>query len=152
MVIECAWCKKILGEKPPYEDRSITSSICDECRKKYFGEEDEIMDRAKYNSCMSPYMKGQMPVEERRLKFCVGSKLCSGKAKSEEEARRICSQPKPPKPESARRVKKPVSCEKEMFQLTECMVEHIDMDQASNVNSIGSAIMNALMACRCPDE
>lgn len=25
-----------MGEKPPYEDKSVTHSICDECRAKYF--------------------------------------------------------------------------------------------------------------------
>ncbi len=36
MIIKCAWCQKILGEKPPYEDKSETHTVCEECRKKYF--------------------------------------------------------------------------------------------------------------------
>jgi hypothetical protein len=38
MIIKCAWCGKYMGEKPPYEDKSITHSICEECRAKHFPE------------------------------------------------------------------------------------------------------------------
>ena len=31
MEIQCAWCKKILGEKPPFGDKGITHSICEKC-------------------------------------------------------------------------------------------------------------------------
>jgi hypothetical protein len=34
MVIECAWCKKILGKKAPLKDVSVTHSICESCMKK----------------------------------------------------------------------------------------------------------------------
>ena len=30
----CAWCGREMGEKPPYDDPSITHSICDECLPK----------------------------------------------------------------------------------------------------------------------
>ena len=36
MIIVCAWCKKRMGEKPPYEDKSETHGICQECLEKYF--------------------------------------------------------------------------------------------------------------------
>jgi hypothetical protein len=36
LVIKCAWCGKYLGEKEPYEDKSVTHGICPECRAKYF--------------------------------------------------------------------------------------------------------------------
>lgn len=38
MKVVCAWCKKQLGSKPPYEDTSVTHSICPECKAKYFPE------------------------------------------------------------------------------------------------------------------
>lgn len=38
MKVVCAWCNKELGEKEPLEDTSITHSICDECKNKYFKE------------------------------------------------------------------------------------------------------------------
>jgi|GEM_PF-4672443 len=36
LVIKCAWCGKYLGEKEPFEDKSVTHGICPECRAKYF--------------------------------------------------------------------------------------------------------------------
>ena len=36
LVIKCAWCGKYMGEKEPYEDKSVTHGICPECRAKYF--------------------------------------------------------------------------------------------------------------------
>jgi len=36
MIIKCAWCGKYMGEKPPYEDKGITHSICPECKAKHF--------------------------------------------------------------------------------------------------------------------
>jgi len=36
LIIRCAWCGKYLGEKEPYEDKSVTHTICPECRAKYF--------------------------------------------------------------------------------------------------------------------
>jgi len=56
------------------------------------------MDRAAFNSCMRPYMGGKgKSKEERRMNMCIGAKLCTGKAKTEEEALKICNKPKLPK-------------------------------------------------------
>lgn len=56
------------------------------------------MDREAYNQCMKPHMSGKgKSKEERRIGMCVGAKLCTGKASTEEEALRICSVPKLPK-------------------------------------------------------
>jgi len=40
LIIKCAWCGKYLGEKEPYEDKSVTHGICPECRAKYFPKKD----------------------------------------------------------------------------------------------------------------
>ena len=34
MIRQCGWCKKLLGEKAPYRDKSVTHSICEVCQKK----------------------------------------------------------------------------------------------------------------------
>lgn len=41
MIVKCAWCGKIIGEKEPLEDKSVTHGICPECVKKYFPEKKE---------------------------------------------------------------------------------------------------------------
>ena len=39
MLIRCAWCGRVTGNKPPFGggyDKEITDGICDECQVKYF--------------------------------------------------------------------------------------------------------------------
>ena len=39
MIIRCAWCKKITGDKPPFGgkyDSQITDGICQDCIDKLF--------------------------------------------------------------------------------------------------------------------
>lgn len=104
------------------------------------------MDRTSYNRCMSPYMKGSKPKEQRQLDFCIGSKVCSQKAKNEEEAKQICLLPKEPKPFKAKRGNGR-DCGREVSELTRCIVSKIDMDLASE--SMENAIIGAMMECRC---
>ena len=64
------------------------------------------MSREQYTACMTPAMRAfpkGIPREERSLLFCMAAKKCSGKVSSDAEARSICSQPKPPKPEGTRK-------------------------------------------------
>ena len=111
------------------------------------------MKREEYRDCMGKAMKGITGIsrEERGKLFCVNAKLCSGKSKTREEAERVCSLPKPPKAPKAKRATGQ-SCEKEVLGLSQCMVDHIDMGMASNINSVGAAIANAMMRCRCPGQ
>jgi hypothetical protein len=111
------------------------------------------MDRKEYNQCMVPYMKGSKPKEQRQLDMCVGAKICSGKAGTEDEAKIICSLPKEPKPVKTGRAKKGQSCEKEAGKLAQCMMNYFENNdlykQILNVNSVGIAIENALLECSC---
>ena len=52
-----------------------------------------VVDRKAYNACMRPYMVGSKPKEQRKYDFCVGAKLCSGKAATETEAGSLCALP-----------------------------------------------------------
>lgn len=109
------------------------------------------MRREEYNACISKGLKGKtFGKEERKLEFCVVAKLCSSKIKDREEAERICSLPKEPKPLKASKKQKPQSCEKEVAKVAHCMVDKIDMNLASNINSIETAIINAMVECQCP--
>ena len=49
LVIKCAWCGKYLGEKEPYEDKSVTHGICPECRAKYFPKKDGLLPQAHHS-------------------------------------------------------------------------------------------------------
>ena len=62
-----------------------------------------MASREVYTQCMIPHMKGGGP--DRKLRFCIGAKLCSGKAKTEAEARELCLLPKEPKPATAKKAR-----------------------------------------------
>lgn len=113
------------------------------------------MNREEYRSCISPYITGSKPKEQRRLDFCVGAKICSGKTKDREEAERLCKEAaKIPKPSRATgsRKRSPKTCEREVREIANCMVKNIDMNLASNINSVEMAITNSMMECRCPGQ
>lgn len=110
------------------------------------------MDRQKYNTCMVPWMKGGGA--DRKLRFCIGAKLCSGKFKTEEEAREVCLLPKEPKPLKVKAKRDGAkSCEKGAIELTQCMMNYFEEKklyrQILNVNTVGTAIANALLECEC---
>ena len=46
--------------------------------------------REEYNSCMIPWIKGKEGMD-RRMSFCAGAKICSGKAEDLDEAKEKCS-------------------------------------------------------------
>lgn len=50
-----------------------------------------MANRTEYNNCMRPFITGSKPKEERRQAFCIGAKICSHKAQTEEEALHLCS-------------------------------------------------------------
>lgn len=91
------------------------------------------MDRKVYNKCMGDYIrgKGKTP-EERRIGFCVGAKMCSGKAAEESEARELClvarSEPKPPK---VRKNAKKDTCDLNIFQELMSQYENVYINTAS---------------------
>lgn len=41
MIIQCAWCKKVLGEKEPLDNKNTTHTICGDCFDKVEREENE---------------------------------------------------------------------------------------------------------------
>ncbi len=61
------------------------------------------MDRKAFNSCVSAGLSGKhFTPEQRKMEFCIIAKKCA-KNLPREEAQRICSLPKPPKPEGTKK-------------------------------------------------
>lgn len=91
----------------------------------------KMATRTEFNACMKPYMTGGGP--ERKERFCTGAKICSGKAKTEEEARRLCAEaatnPKEPKKPKARRTKT-ANCQKEMKELAKLVAPELGVSEA----------------------
>lgn len=91
------------------------------------------MNREEYNSCVAKGMTGKkFSGDERKLEFCVVAKTCSGKAKSRDDAVRLCKEPKPEKPtkkeKASRRKSKALlgdNCGEKMEKLHTCLVENL---------------------------
>ena len=41
IVVICGWCSKEMGRKPGLGERRMSHSLCDECKQKYFPEDQE---------------------------------------------------------------------------------------------------------------
>lgn len=52
MVIQCAWCKDILGEKEPYGVLELTHTICDLCADEMMKREEERKRRERRENKM----------------------------------------------------------------------------------------------------
>lgn len=95
------------------------------------------MDRASYNACMKPYMSGGG--EDRKRRFCIGAKICSGKASDEKGADRICAEaainPKPrkTKKEPAKQTYK-VCTLGDLKVISTCLSEKIDLSKLTPDN------------------
>lgn len=50
-----------------------------------------MASREQYNACMRPFITGSKPKDQRKRDFCVGAKICSGKAETQEEALELCA-------------------------------------------------------------
>lgn len=47
MIVQCGWCSKPMGQKPPLEDKSVTTTICPSCmRKQVLKIESQSMEQA----------------------------------------------------------------------------------------------------------
>ena len=62
MIIRCAWCKKIIGDKPPYGgkyDEGFTDGICDDCLNRYFPHHaDKIKQELEVENIENIYKEG----------------------------------------------------------------------------------------------
>jgi hypothetical protein len=71
----------------------------------------EVMaSRAEYNKCIRPYITGSKPKEQRKVDFCIGAKICSGKAANRDQAVALCSKPKSKETEQ-KPTRKPSPCD-----------------------------------------
>jgi len=100
--------------------------------------------RTEYNKCMVPYMKGSG--EDKKLGFCVGAKICSGKATSEDQARQIClTEPKKqPKPRKSKK-----SCGTDMEELAACAVGKLTPEVLSSSRGLDRILTEILQECSC---
>ena len=114
------------------------------------------MNREEYNACMKPYMSGSKSKEQRQRDFCVGAKVCSGKAKTEDEAIAICSTPKLPKWAKALLPKKqePATCQikdtraKENLEL---ILLKVNEGEPEDARPLAAQTLNDILTCHAKD-
>jgi len=120
------------------------------------------MDRAQYNSCMVPYMRGAGKTkEQRQMGMCIGAKLCTGKAKTEAEAKEICSRPKEPKVKTAATVsdmptkkrKSPknamIICKNLGIEEADCILKSLEKSGMTITDDFRNTVVNATVECQC---
>lgn len=101
------------------------------------------MDRDSYTACMVPFMKGGGP--DRKLRFCIGAKVCSQKAATEAEAEQICINQPPKEPKS--RVSRSGKCITEAPKLAACLSTNLDMDGLT-IDNLEVRLEAALIHCQ----
>ena len=106
------------------------------------------MDKKKYNTCVGDALRGKSYTkEERKMEFCIASKLCSGKSSSREAAIKTCeakaSQPKPATTSKTRGKQKGGTIRLVLLTTTDCkpcseaktyLKEHIDRGDVEILN------------------
>ncbi len=103
------------------------------------------MNREEYNACMSPYVKGKDKTkEERRLAFCIGAKICSGKVKTEDEARTICMAPRLPKWASKNEESDNLPCPEKVDRALRTIVTVKDMIKSGETDKIKEPLVTIL--------
>ena len=102
-----------------------------------------------YTDCMKPYMAGGGT--DRKLRFCVGAKLCSGKSATEADANKLCSQPRETKeraPVKERTKERAGQCAVNMAPLAACAIRKIDWDTITQ-ETFAEHLTAALQECSC---
>ena len=112
------------------------------------------MDRTEYTACMTPHMKGKGKTREERARaMCIGAKLCTGKASTEEEAVRLCEEASrakaeaepsgEPKPKRTTRKILGRDCDQKAATLGECLLPILD------INDLERSLRRGLAICGC---
>lgn len=101
-----------------------------------------MADRTAYNQCMRPWMAGGG--EEKKLNFCIGAKVCSGKM-DEDEARKVCLE-NPPAPRSLN--VRGQKCLEKQPAIAACLAKTIDFDNLTTAN-VEDKLREALERCAC---
>jgi len=86
--------------------------------------------REEYTACMKPYMTGGGP--ERKERFCIGAKICSGKANNQQEAIKLCAEAaaNPKAPKAKRGARKCVITP----DMAVCIIESLGGSEITHVN------------------
>lgn len=96
-----------------------------------------------YTNCMKPWMKGAKEIDGVKA-MCVGAKMCTGKARSQDEAIAICKSQPAAAPRSGRAVKG-AKCMANLDQYVECFMSKINFE----ADDMEEEIKKAISSCIC---
>jgi hypothetical protein len=113
------------------------------------------VDRATYNTCVADRLRGQqLTKEERRLAFCMASKICSGKCSSEEEATNVCNAPKVSKWAKGTDKEPAMSCpdrNNRILSDLEAIETALRSGETDEVKPMAARVMRDVFACHQDD-
>ena len=117
------------------------------------------MKQEEYRACMADGLRGKtgLSKKEREQLFCTQSRLCSGKAQSEEEARRMCSMPKLPKwaKDALPPGDEALSCKERVDRVKsdlDVINLKVKVGEASEVRGLAARVLNDVFSCRGGDD
>ena len=117
------------------------------------------MDRIAFNACMSPWIKGKgRTKDERKQRFCIGAKICSGKASNEEEAIQLCASTLPKWAKAAVKEEKQeenISCSDRTSrakQNIEALALKVKVGEAEECKGLAATIMQDILVCHKDTE
>lgn len=111
------------------------------------------MKQENYRACMGKGLKGKtgLSKEERKLLFCTQSKLCSGKTKSEEEAKKICLNQPPPNPGTPGSPRKKRGGKVDYPALAACLASTLELAGLTTEN-VKEQLASAMAQCTATRE
>ncbi len=114
------------------------------------------MDRALYNSCIGGKLKGlHLSKEERKLEFCIVSKVCSGKAADRDAAIAACNVPKLSKWVKGAKAKEPdLPCPERrnrVLSSLDSIVQQLKSGQTEETKALAGLVMQDIFACHQDD-
>ena len=69
VVRKCAWCERVIGEKPPFDDTSITHTICHRCYREVLKDALVFFGTAVVQS-LKKWKKGEKEFRAKVFKQC----------------------------------------------------------------------------------
>jgi len=112
--------------------------------------------REEYNGCMRPFITGKgKSKEERKQSFCIGAKLCSGKAENEDQAAELCAKTVPKWAKRAMpKEEEPIACParvSRMHQTIDAIVLGLKSGDTKEVLPASAQLLNDVTECGTPD-
>jgi hypothetical protein len=99
---------------------------------------------SEYTDCMKPWMQGPKELAPGASAMCVGAKMCTGKAKNQQEAIQIC-QETPQKPATKKGMTKGAKCVANLDEYVECLLSKMDF----NSGDLKGELRKSVADCFC---